>query len=43
MRQNHDAELDILMYEDQTHSIQLDAPQRLIADMTRWLRAHSPQ
>ena len=33
--------LDVLMYEDQTHSIQLDAPQRLVDDMTDWLTRHS--
>ena len=33
--------LDVLTYEDQTHSIQLDAPKRLVDDMTDWLRHHS--
>ncbi len=33
--------LDVVMYEDQTHSIQLDAPQRLVDDMTDWLTRHS--
>ena len=33
--------LDVLRYEDQTHSIQLDAPQRLVDDMMHWLRGHS--
>lgn len=33
--------LNVLMYEDQTHSIQLDAPQRLVEDMTDWLTRHS--
>jgi alpha-beta hydrolase superfamily lysophospholipase len=30
-------ELEVVMYEDQTHSIQFDAPQRLVADMSDWL------
>ena len=30
--------LDVLNYEDQTHSIQLDAVQRLTDDMTEWMR-----
>jgi alpha-beta hydrolase superfamily lysophospholipase len=29
--------LDVLWYEDQTHSIQLDAAQRLADDMTNWI------
>jgi len=33
--------LDVLRYEDQTHSIQLDAPQRLVNDMTDWITRHS--
>ena len=33
--------LDVLSYEDQTHSIQLDAPQRLVDDMTDWINGHS--
>ncbi len=32
------ARLDIVTYEDQTHSVQFDAPQRLVDDMTRWIR-----
>ena len=28
-----------VVYEDQTHSIQFDAPDRLVRDMNRWLRA----
>ncbi len=30
--------LEIIMYEDQTHSIQFDAPERLAGDMIRWLQ-----
>ena len=30
--------MEILVYEDQTHSIQFDAPERLVADIVRWLR-----
>jgi alpha-beta hydrolase superfamily lysophospholipase len=30
-------EMEILNYPDQTHSIQLDAPQRLVEDMTQWI------
>ena len=30
-------ELKVLNYEDQTHSIQFDAPKRLTADITTWL------
>jgi alpha-beta hydrolase superfamily lysophospholipase len=29
--------LDVIDYEDQTHSIQFDAPQRLVDDMVEWL------
>jgi alpha-beta hydrolase superfamily lysophospholipase len=32
------ATLDVILYEDQTHSIQFDAPERLVDDMTRWIR-----
>ncbi len=30
--------LDVLLYADQTHSIQLDAPRRLVNDMADWLQ-----
>jgi alpha-beta hydrolase superfamily lysophospholipase len=30
-------EMEVLNYPDQTHSIQLDAPQRLVEDMTQWI------
>ena len=29
--------VEIIEYEDQTHSIQFDAPARMVADMLRWL------
>ena len=29
--------LDVHVYGDQTHSIQFDAPQRMVEDMDRWL------
>jgi alpha-beta hydrolase superfamily lysophospholipase len=32
--------LDVLRYDDQTHSIQLDASQRLVNDMADWIRDH---
>ena len=32
--------LDILTYEDQTHSIQFDAPERMVQDMVKWLKRH---
>lgn len=33
--------LDVVRYVDQTHSIQLDAPQRLVDDMMDWIKGHS--
>lgn len=33
--------LDTLDYHDQTHSIQFDAPQRMVDDMTQWLNART--
>jgi len=36
-----DTSLEVLTYKDQTHSIQLDASQRLIKDMRDWIRRHS--
>lgn len=30
-------ELEVVEYEDQTHSIQFDAPERMINDMDRWI------
>ena len=32
--------LDVLWYADQTHSIQLDAPQRLVNEMSDWIKRH---
>jgi alpha-beta hydrolase superfamily lysophospholipase len=32
--------LEIITYEDQTHSIQLDAAERMVADVVEWLRRH---
>ncbi len=31
------APVEILEYEDQTHSIQFDAPERMVEDMVRWM------
>ena len=41
LRQGQRPGLDVLRYEDQTHSIQLDAPRRLVEDMTDWIINHS--
>jgi len=41
LQQGKSAGLDVLRYGDQTHSIQLDAPQRLVDDMTEWLTRHA--
>lgn len=35
----HD-KLEIVTYEDQTHSIQLDAADRMVQDMVKWLRQY---
>lgn len=32
--------LDVIRYDDQTHSVQLDAAQRLVDDMTEWIKIH---
>ena len=32
-------ELTVIEYEDQTHSIQLDAPERLTRDIVKWVEA----
>ena len=37
LQQGQGPGLDVLRYEDQTHSIQLDAAQRLVDDMTNWI------
>lgn len=39
LRKGRQHRLEILRYEDQTHAVQLDAPERLSGDMARWLRA----
>jgi alpha-beta hydrolase superfamily lysophospholipase len=36
-------DLTIVEYADQTHSIQFDAPERLVRDMTHWLDRHGPR
>jgi alpha-beta hydrolase superfamily lysophospholipase len=33
------ATMETVVYDDQTHSIQFDAPRRLVADMSRWIAA----
>jgi alpha-beta hydrolase superfamily lysophospholipase len=33
------AGLEVVLYPDQTHSVQLDAPQRLVSDVDAWMRA----
>ncbi len=38
LTQSKGAPLDVIRYEDQTHSVQLDAAERLVNDMTEWLR-----
>lgn len=38
LTQSKGAPLDVVRYEDQTHSVQLDAAERLVNDMTKWLR-----
>jgi alpha-beta hydrolase superfamily lysophospholipase len=35
-----ETELELRMYEDQTHSIQLDAPERLVRDIIGWLKRY---
>jgi alpha-beta hydrolase superfamily lysophospholipase len=40
LQQGREPGLDVLWYGDQTHSIQLDAPQRLVNDMTDWIKRH---
>ena len=37
LRQGQTPGLDVLWYEDQTHSIQLDASRRLVDDMQKWI------
>jgi len=40
LEQGREPGLDVLRYEDQTHSIQLDAPQRMVNDMTDWIKRY---
>ena len=40
LQQGREPGLDVLWYEDQTHSIQLDATQRLVNDMSDWIKRH---
>lgn len=40
---NQDHRVTIIDYADQTHSIQLDAPERLIADVIAWMESQSPK
>lgn len=42
LRRGGQAELDVRTYDDQTHAIQLDAPQRLVGDLDAWLRRGVP-
>ena len=37
LEQGRESGLDVLWYDDQTHSIQLDAPQRMVNDITDWI------
>ena len=41
LQQGREPGLDVLWYEDQTHSIQLDAPERLVHDMAAWINRQS--
>lgn len=40
LEQGREPGLDVLSYDDQTHSIQLDAVPRLVKDMTEWINSH---
>ncbi len=40
LEQGRESGLDVLWYDDQTHSIQLDAPRRMVDDITDWLELH---
>ena len=40
LEQGREPGLDVLSYDDQTHSIQLDAVPRLVNDMTEWINSH---
>jgi len=41
LRRGGQSVLDVVEYEDQTHSIQFDAPERLVNDMNRWIEARA--
>lgn len=41
LQPGQEAGLDVLWYDDQTHSIQLDAPERLVRDMVQWIKRQS--
>jgi alpha-beta hydrolase superfamily lysophospholipase len=36
LRRNPKRQVEIIEYPDQTHSIQLEAPDRLVRDIVRW-------
>ena len=36
-------QLQVIDYPDQTHSVQFDAPERLVQDMDKWLRQTARQ
>jgi alpha-beta hydrolase superfamily lysophospholipase len=40
LEQGSQDKLEIVTYEDQTHSIQLDATERMVQDIVRWLRRY---
>jgi acylglycerol lipase len=40
LEQGGQDKLEIVTYEDQTHSIQLDAAERMVQDMAKWLTRH---
>jgi alpha-beta hydrolase superfamily lysophospholipase len=40
LAQGAQEKLEIVTYEDQTHSIQFDAPERMVQDMVKWLKRY---
>ena len=40
LEQGAQDQLEIVTYEDQTHSLQLDATERLVQDIDKWLKRH---
>lgn len=40
LEQGAQDKLEIVTYEDQTHSIQFDAPERLVQDIVKWLKRY---